>query len=430
MNIRMMKYKNPWLWVSELSFAESLSFVALMTLSMILYKQLGLSNSEVTFYTSWLYLPWVLKPLLRPFLPVIRDKRAYVSMMQLLIGAAFGGVAFFIPSKDWLQGTLFFFWLMAFATAIHSVFGAAYYEQEPAQRRRFRVKGIYTVFHHLAIIFGQGVLVMIAGNLQVIYRNSISYSWSLVFYGVAGLFIAFWLWIHYALPGSREQTKKHQTNIREQWSDFRQVSYEFLQRPQTWLGLLFALFYIMPQGLLVRMSPLFLLDSLRNGGLGLSPQEFGFVQGTVGIIGLALGGLLGGMAIRQSGLKAWLWPMVLAFTLPDVVYVYLSHAVPTSLMVINLCVFLEQLGYGFGLTAYMSCLSYYCQGEHKNLYHSLYMSMMALGMLISGLFSGMIQAEVGYKIFFVIAVVSNMATFIVVALVRVTGDYGRKSQQV
>ncbi|KXB84998.1 hypothetical protein HMPREF3034_00455 [Prevotella sp. DNF00663] len=418
MNVRMTRYKNPWLWVSELSFVDELAFVALMTLSMILYKQLGLSNAEITFYTSWFYLPWVLKPLLRPFIPFVKDKRVYVSTIQLLMGAAFGGVAFFIPSKEWLQGTLFFFWLMAFATATHSVFGSNYYEQEPAQWRRFRVKGIYSIFHHLAIIFGQGILVMIAGNLQVIYRNSISYSWSLVFYGVAGLFIAFWLWIHYALPGFREYIKREQVDIRTQWMDFRQIVGEFLRRPEIGLGMLFALLYIMPQGLLIRMAPLFLLDPLRNGGLGLSPQEFGFVQGTVGVIGLAFGGLLGGMAIRQSGLKAWLWPMALAFTLPDVVYISLSHVLPTSLMVINLCVFLEQLGYGFGLMAYMSCLSYYSQGEHKHLYHSLLMAMMALGMMISGLFSGMIQAEVGYKTFFTIVVVSSIATFIVVALVK------------
>ena len=197
---------NPWSWVPSLYFAEGLPYVAVMTISLILYKQLGLSNTEITFYTSWLYLPWVIKPLWSPFVDIVKTKRWWILTMQLLIGAAFGGIAFTIPTSFWLQGTLFFFWVMAFASATHDIAADGFYMLGLDEHNQANFVGIRSTFYRLATIFGQGVLVMIAGNLQVFWRNSISLSWSLMFYGVAGLFIALWLWHGYVLPrGERRE---------------------------------------------------------------------------------------------------------------------------------------------------------------------------------------------------------------------------------
>lgn len=423
-----MKQKNPWSWVPTLYFAEGLPYVAVMTISLILYKQLGLSNTEITFYTSWLYLPWVIKPLWSPFIDIIRTKRWWIISMELLIGAAFGGVAFTIPTAFWLQGTLFFFWVMAFASATHDIAADGFYMLGLDEHSQAWFVGIRSTFYRLATIFGQGVLVMIAGNLQVIFRNSIPFSWSLMFYGVTGLFIAFWLWHHYVLPHPEDEIKDEDKteDTASPLDGLTDVIKTFFQKPQVWVGICFMLFYRMPEGLLAKVSALFLIDAGHNGGLGLSPQEYGLVQGTVGVIGLTLGGILGGICAGRDGLKRWLWPMVCAITLPDIVYVYLSYALPSSLLIINICVFIEQFGYGFGFTAYMLYLIYYSQGEYKTSHYALCTAFMALSMMIPGLFAGALQESVGYRAFFIIVMACCAVTFLVTAFLKINPAFGKK----
>ena len=425
---------NPWSWVPSLYFAEGLPYVAVMTISLILYKQLGLSNTEITFYTSWLYLPWVIKPLWSPFVDIVKTKRWWILTMQLLIGAAFGGIAFTIPTSFWLQGTLFFFWVMAFASATHDIAADGFYMLGLDEHNQANFVGIRSTFYRLATIFGQGVLVMIAGNLQVFWRNSISLSWSLMFYGVAGLFIALWLWHGYVLPRGEERVKSEELRVKSEELGvnsgklvdlLRSFFTKFPAREVT-IGILFMLLYRMPEGLLAKVSALFLVDALHNGGLGLSPQEYGFVQGTMGVIGLTLGGILGGICAGRHGLKKWLWPMVCAITLPDLVYVYMSFAVPDNFLVVNICVFFEQFGYGFGFTAYMLYLIYFSRGEYKTSHYALCTAFMALSMMIPGLFAGALQEAVGYQAFFIIVVAFCAVTFIVTSLINIDPKFGLK----
>jgi PAT family beta-lactamase induction signal transducer AmpG len=424
-----MKKTNPWSWVPTLYFAEGLPYVAVMTISLVLYKQLGLSNAEITFYTSWLYLPWVIKPLWSPFIDLIKTKRWWIVSMELLVGAAFGGVAFTIPTQFWLQGTLFFFWVMAFSSATHDIAADGYYMLGLDEYQQAWFVGIRSTFYRLATIFGQGVLVMIAGNLQVVYRNSISYSWSLMFYGVTGLFIALWLWHSAILPRPKEDAPREDVNARTIWKEFVNTIITFFQKPQVVAGILFMLFYRMPEGLLAKVSALFLIDAAHNGGMGLSPQEYGLVQGTVGVIGLTLGGILGGICAGRDGLKRWLWPMVCAITLPDIVYVYLSYALPESLLVINVCVFIEQFGYGFGFTAYMLYLIYYSQGNFKTSHYALCTAFMALSMMIPGLFAGALQESVGYRAFFIIVMICCAITFVVTSFLKIDPHFGKKENE-
>ena len=420
----------PWSWVPSLYFAEGLPYVAVMTISIVLYKQLGLSNAEITFYTSWLYLPWVIKPLWSPFIDLIKTKRWWITSMQLLIGAAFGGVAFTIPTHFWLQGSLFFFWVMAFSSATHDIAADGFYMLGLDEHHQAWFVGIRSTFYRLATIFGQGILVMIAGNLQVIYRNSIAFSWSLMFYGVTGIFIGLWLWHSYILPRPDDDQPRKDINARTIWSEFVHTIVTFFQKPQVVVGILFMLLYRMPEGLLAKVSALFLIDAGHNGGLGLSPMEYGLVQGTVGVIGLTLGGILGGIAAGRDGLKRWLWPMVCAITLPDLVYVYMSFALPDSLFIINACVFLEQFGYGFGFTAYMLYLILYSQGEFKTSHYALCTAFMALSMMIPGLFAGALQEAVGYRAFFLIVMACCAVTFIVTSFLKIDSEFGKKTEEV
>lgn len=426
-----MKQRNPWAWVPTLYFAEGLPYVAVMTISLILYKQLGLSNAEITFYTSWLYLPWVIKPLWSPFIDVVKTKRWWITGMQLLIGAAFGGVAFTIPTSFWLQGSLFFFWVMAFSSATHDIAADGFYMLGLDQHQQAWFVGIRSTFYRLATIFGQGVLVMIAGNLQVMFRNTIRYSWSLMFYGVAGLFIALWLYHSYILPKPKDDKGMEKLDGSKLMSELKHTVVTFFTKmpvKEVTIAILFMLLYRMPEGLLAKVSSLFLIDSHGAGGLGLSPQEYGLVQGTVGIIGLTLGGILGGIAAGRDGLKKWLWPMVFAITIPDFVYVYMSYALPDSLLVVNICVFFEQFGYGFGFTAYMLYLIYFSQGEYKTSHYALCTALMALSMMIPGLFAGALQEAVGYRSFFIIVMIFCAVTFIVSRLVKIDPEFGKKQE--
>lgn len=427
-----MKSRNPWAWVPTLYFAEGLPYVAVMTISLILYKQLGMTNADITFYTSWLYLPWVIKPLWSPFIDLVKTKRWWIVSMQLLIGAAFGGVAFTIPTSFWLQGTLFFFWVMAFSSATHDIAADGFYMLGLDEHNQANFVGIRSTFYRLATIFGQGVLVMIAGNLQVIWRNSIPFSWSLMFYGVAGLFIAFWLWHHYILPRPAEDDERSVANASDIFNGLGTMVKTFVTKfpvKEVIIGILFMLFYRMPEGLLAKVSALFLVDAGHNGGLGLSPQEYGLVQGTVGIIGLTIGGILGGICAGRHGLKRWLWPMVCAITLPDAVYIYMSYAMPDNLIVINSCVFVEQFGYGFGFTAYMLYLIYYSQGSFKTSHYALCTAFMALSMMIPGLFAGALQEAVGYRMFFIIVMACCAVTFLVTAFIKIDPKFGIKKTE-
>ena len=423
-----MNKRTPWAWVPTLYFAEGVPYVAVMTISLIMYKRLGLSNTDITLYTSWLYLPWVIKPLWSPFVDMLRSKRWWIISMQVLVAAALGGVAFTIPGPWWLQGSLCFFWLMAFSSATHDIAADGFYMLGLDQHEQAYFVGIRSTFYRIATIFSSGLLVGLAGALQVMTRN-IRYSWSLVFYLMAGLFIGLWLYHHWALPKPQEDGEKEKKTARDIINEFWQTLVTFFQKPQVWAGICFMLFYRMPEGLLAKVSALFLVDAPHNGGLGLSDGEYGLVQGTVGVIGLTLGGILGGFAAARDGLKRWLWPMVLAITLPDLVYVYLSYVMPSDLLVINVCVFVEQFGYGFGFSAYMLYLIYYSQGEHKTSHYALCTAFMALSMMIPGLFAGALQEAVGYQTFFLIVIAACSLTYIVTAFLKIDPEFGKKKEE-
>lgn len=432
----MKKLTSPWAWIPTLYFAEGIPYVAVMTISVILYKQMGLSNSDITFYTSWLYLPWVIKPLWSPLVDLVKTKRWWILIMQLLIGAALGGVAFTIPTNFWLQGTLFFFWIMAFSSATHDIAADGYYMIALDEHEQSLFVGIRSTFYRLATIIGSGVLVMIAGALQERFGQSIPLSWSLMFYGACALFVALWLWHSAVLPRVKDGAttvvpvgKKQCLEPEAEQKSMLGLIVDFFTKfpvKETVIGILFMLLYRMPEGLLAKVSALFLVDNTAVGGLGLTTEQYGLVQGTVGVIGLTLGGIIGGICAGVGGLKKWLWPMVCAITLPDAVYIYLSYCQPDNLYIVNACVFVEQFGYGFGFTAYMLYLIYYSRGNYKTSHYALCTAFMALSMMIPGLFAGQLQEAVGYQSFFLIVMACCIVTFIMAALIKIDPEFGKK----
>ena len=420
-----MKKASPWAWIPTLYFAQGLPYVAVMTISVIMYKRLGISNAELAFYTGWLNLPWVIKPLWSPFIDLIKTKRWWITWMQLLIGAGLAGIAFTIPTDYFFQLTLAVFWLMAFSSATHDIAADGFYMLGLSSHEQALFVGIRSTFYRIATIAGQGLLIMLAGHMEKT-TNNIPFSWSITFMVLAGLFLALWVWHKFILPHPDSDKAAREVSASTLLQEFGATFVSFFRKKQAGIAILFMLLYRLPEAQLGKMSIPFLIDPVSEGGLGLTTEQIGFVQGTVGIIGLTLGGILGGIAVSRHGLKRWLWPMVWAISLPDIVYVYLSYVQPTSLMLVNTCVFIEQFGYGFGFTAYMLYLIYFADGEHKTAHYAICTAFMALGMMIPGMAAGWLQEVMGYQGFFIWIMVCTLATFGVTALLKIDPQFRKK----
>lgn len=414
----------PYAWVPSLYLAEALPYVAVMVIATTMYKRLGLSNTDLALYTSWLYLPWVIKPLWSPFIAAVKTERWWVLLMQLLIGAGFAGIAFTLPTAFWLQGSLAFFWILAFASATHDIAADGLYILGLSTHDQSLYVGIRSTFYRIGNIVGQGLLVMLAGWLEK--SQTISLAWSISFFVLAGTFIALWMWHNVALPRPTSSTTREEGVSSNLLNDFWLALKTFFTKPHIFTALLFMLLFRFPEGQLVKIANPFLLDTAEAGGLALSTEAVGFVYGTIGIIGLTIGGLLGGWCVSRHGLKRWLWPMVLSISLPDLVYVYLASAGQASFLIVNICVFIEQFGYGFGFTAYMLYLVYFSQGERSTAVFSICTAMQALGMMLPGMIAGWMADTLGYLNFFWWVVGCCLVTFVVSALIKIDPSYGKK----
>ena len=420
-----MNKRSPWAWIPTLYFAQGLPYVAVMTISVIMYKRLGISNTELAFYTGWLNLPWVFKPLWSPFIDLIRTKRWWITAMQLLIGAGLAGIAFTVPTSHFFQLTLAFFWLLAFSSATHDIAADGFYMLGLSSHDQALFVGIRSTFYRIATIAGQGLLIMLAGFLETSTAN-IPYAWSITFLVLAGIFLGVSIYHRWALPKPAADVPGDSHTTASLWKAFWQTFVTFFQKKQAATAILFMLLYRLPEAQLAKISMPFLIDPVAEGGLELATEEVGLVQGTVGIIGLTLGGVLGGMAVARDGLKHWLWPMVWAISLPDLVYVYLSMAQPDFLLIINLCLFTEQFGYGFGFTAYMLFLIYYAEGESRTAHYAICTAFMALGMMLPGMAAGWLQETLGYTNFFIWIMICCLATFLVTARLKIDPSFGKK----
>lgn len=361
--------------------------------------------------------------------------------MQTLIGIALAGVAFTLNTAYWLQLSLAFFWLMAFSSATHDIAADGYYILTLNSNDQAFYVGIRNTFYRIGNIFVQGILVMLYGwmteggpffggqKLLPSLEGKVTVGWGIVLAFLALVFMSFSLWHRRTLiPDDKVQLSDTgiTTIIRKTLSEFVHTVTIFFTKPQVIFAILFILLFRFPEAQLGKMATPFMLDPLDKGGLGLSNETVGFVYGTVGIIGLTLGGLIGGFVVSAHGLKKWLWPMVLSISLPDAVYIYMSYFQSQNIYLINSCVFIEQFGYGFGFTAYTLYLVYFARGENSTSVYALCTGLMALGMMIPGMFAGKLCDTFGYPHFFLWVMACCIITVLVSAFVKVDEDYGKK----
>lgn len=617
----MPSKRSPWLWVPSLYFAEGIPYVVVMTVSVIMYKRLGISNTDIALYTSWLYLPWVIKPLWSPVVDILKTKRFWIVLMQLIVGAGLGGVALTVPLPDFFKYTLAFFWLLAFSSATHDIAADGFYMLGLDQHQQAWFVGIRSTFYRLAMITGQGLLIILAGyieshsglpkvevtvsakpqmppavsahpdslvvaavegklrilpqpasleikttprrkheadsivafakqwntqngfyveekkspaqaaasapswwrrvvvnklesflkkhfgpeqkagkptelagSLGVLFfhlsnqpepgeeivvnfgresgDNSISLiegsrfifteknwnkpvmaiiqldpklksassavfqaragniplSWSITFFVLAGMFILFFIYHRSILPYPATDKPAVGNQHIGVFAEFFATFAAFFKKRNIGIILAFLLLYRFAEAQLVKLASPFLLDAREVGGMALTTGQVGFVYGTVGIISLTLGGLLGGFVAAKNGLKFWLWWMVLAINIPDAAYIYLSSALPENFWAVNLCVAIEQFGYGFGFTAYMLYMIYIAEGEHKTAHFAICTGFMALGMMLPGMFSGWLQDIIGYQNFFIWIIIATIPGFIVTKFIPLDPAFGKKKK--
>lgn len=614
-------FRNPWTWVPTLYYAEGIPYIVVMTVSVIMYKRLGISNTDIALYTSWLYLPWVIKPLWSPVVDILRTKRFWIVIMELIIGAGLAGVALTIPVSNFFQYTLAFFWLLAFSSATHDIAADGFYMLGLSKHEQAWFVGIRSTFYRLAMITGQGLLVIlagylessnglppievsvnsitgkeiskiispekisfaartdklqfltypnqlnistaqiakseadsiinlvrqwntkhhfyeteiktaaetnekpswwnryvvqnlenflkkyfgpeikkvpqkdIAGNAGIIYfklskepekgkevvlnfslesgDNSISLAegtrfvfnssnwntpamaviqldpklktetsakfkglsgniplaWMITFFIMAGLFILFFIYHKFILAYPvTDKPVVSEGSIKNVLKEFFRTFALFFKKRQIGLIIAFILLYRLGEAQLVKLAAPFLLDPYEAGGLSLTTGQIGFVYGTVGITALTLGGILGGFLAAKNGLKHWLWWMLVAINLPDIVYVYLAYSQTQNFLIINLMVAVEQFGYGFGFTAFMLYLIYISEGDHKTSHYAIATGFMALGMMIPGMFSGWLQEIIGYKHFFIWVCIATIPAFIITKFIPLDPEFGRKNE--
>jgi MFS transporter, PAT family, beta-lactamase induction signal transducer AmpG len=452
-----MPHPSPWRWIPSLYFGQGIPYVVVMTLAVVMYKNLGVGNADIALLTSWLYLPWVIKPLWSPLVDLLGKKRAWVVGMQLLIGAALACVALTLPGPRFLAYSLAVFWLMAFASATHDIAADGFYMLAlPGEREQAAYVGVRSLFYRLAMLGGQGGLVWLAGWLHA-RDGSFVNAWVAVMGTLAVLFVGLALYHWLALP---RPLADHSTRtlgpagaglgtepssgptlgasapgagaaaVRPTAAylaaEFGRVFAAFFRRDDIVRVLVLLLLYRFAEAQLLKLMAPFLLDPLAKGGLGLSTQQLGIAYGTFGVAALTVGGLLGGWVISKVGLRTAIWPLVLAMHVPNLLFVLLAAWQPQQLAWVSAAIALEQFGYGFGFTAYMVFMLHVAgrsgsasggDNPHKTAHYAICTGFMALGMMLPGMWSGWLQERLGYTTFFMWCCVATLPSFLAVAWV-------------
>ena len=433
--------KNPWWWVPTLYFAEGVPYFVVNNISVMMFTKMGVPNGDMSFFTTLLYFPWFLKGLWGPIVDVVKTKRWWIVGMQVLMTALMVLLTITLPKPDVatiasgttsisiFTLTLILFIIAAFASATHDIAADGYYMLAHSPSSQAAFIGVRSTFYRIASVFGQGVLVAIAGIIET-RTNDIPLSWQITLGVSAVVFFLITLYHIFVLPHSADD----KTRISEGASatagitEFLRSFESFITKPGCLLAIAFMLLYRLPEGFLIKLCMPFLVHSTAKGGLGLSTETVGIVYGTIGVVALLGGGIVGGLFASKLGLKKSLWWMAAGMTLPCLTFVYLAVAQPTNLAIITTALCIEQFGYGFGFTAYMLYMMYFSEGEFKTSHYAICTAFMALSMMLPGFVAGSIQEAIGYVNFFWMVMACCFATLVVTYLVdrKIDPEYGKK----
>ncbi len=417
--------RNPWSWIPTLYLAEGLPNAVVTTIAVVLYKTFGVSNARVAFYTGLFYLPWVVKPFWSPLVDILYTRRLWIWGMQWLIGVVLAGLALMLPTARFVPASLSCFWLLAFCSATHDIAADGFYMQALPEVEQSFFTGVRNTVYRIAMLV-KGPFIILVAAIQT-RTDNVKTAWTIAFAGLAVLFAGFGTYHRMILPRPPTDQPGAAGSLSEFFNKFLVTLATFFKKPRIVLLLSFLLFYRLGEAQLLPMAQTLLIDPRPAGGLGLTSAQFGFVYGTVGVIALMLGGIIGGVLVSRHGLRTWIWPMLLIMHLPDAAFVYLSWAQPENLGIIGACVALEQFGYGFGFTAYMLYMIYIARGEHATAHYAICTGFMALGLMLPGMWSGKLQELLGYPLFFAWVLLATIPGFIVTARIPLDADFGKRS---
>jgi len=433
MNSTSRRQSSPWLWIPTLYFAEGIPYFVVNNISVVMFKEMGVSNGVLALFTSLLYLPWVIKPLWSPFVDVLKTKRWWVLLMQALMTVCFAALALTLPHRLSPDGgisifsvTLVLFYVTALLSATHDIAADGYYMLALDSHRQAQFVGIRSTFYRIASVFGQGVLVMMAGVLEK-RSGDVPKAWALTLLLCAVIFLVTTLW-HLAWMPRPDSDHPRDRAAKSIWSELGASFLTFFRKPGILFAIVFMLLFRLPEAFSLKLLTPMMLDPLEKGGLAMSTAQVGLVYGTIGVIALTVGGILGGLAAGSWGLRRAMVPMALSLALPCSVYLFMSIVQPQNIWVIGTCVALDQFGYGFGFTAYMLYMMYFAEGEFKTSHYALCTAFMALSMMLPGTVAGYIQESTGYVGFFWLVMACCVATVAVAiaARKRINPEYGKK----
>ena len=434
--------KSPWWWVTTLYFAEGVPYFVLNHISVMMFTKMGVPNGDMSFFTTLLYFPWFLKGLWGPLVDVVKTKRWWIVTMQVLMTALMVLLTITLPKPEvetivggqtpigMFTMTLILFIIAAFASATHDIAADGYYMLAHSPSSQAAFIGVRSTFYRIASVFGQGVLVAIAGFIEANNPENIPISWQVTLGVSAVIFFLITMYHIYVLPRSADDKPRisEGASATAGITEFMNSFVSFVKKPGCLLAIAFMLLYRLPEGFLIKLCMPFLVHSTEEGGLGLATETVGIVYGTIGVIALLGGGIVGGLFASKLGLKKSLWWMAAGMTLPCLTFVYLAIAQPTELWIITTSLCIEQFGYGFGFTAYMLYMMYFSEGEFKTSHYAICTAFMALSMMLPGFVAGYIQEEIGYVNFFWMVMVCCIATLVITFLAerKIDPEYGKK----
>lgn len=419
-----VKKTSPWAWVPPVYIFEGLPNAIVNTVSLIVFKNMGMPNDRLTLYTSLLSFPWILKIVISPFVDTIGRKRTWTAVMQILMAICTFVLALALPHCT-LSIILLMFLVTAFASSIHDIAADGFYMLGLDDHTQSLFVGVRNTFFRLALFCGQGLLAIIAGKLQLDGLGAVT-SWSYTLAGCSAVMAALAVWDALALPRPASD-KPSGGNVRSSLKELPQLFSSFFRKKGILAAVVFLLLYRLPEAFSIKMLIPFLKDAREVGGLGLNDVQVGIANGTIGVLALLLGGILGGIAGARHGLKKCLLPMALCLALPCVVYLYMAVVQPVSIFPVYLCIAVDQFGYGFGFTAYTLYMLYFSRGQFQTSHYAFCTVLMTFSMLLPGLVAGKIQMAVGYPWYFAMVMACCLVTIAVTFIIKVDPSYGKKN---
>ena len=411
--------KHPLTWMPTLYFAMGIPLNVVAVVAAIMYKNLGLSNTEIAIYTGSMYIAWVVKPLWSPFIDLFKTKKFFVLFTQFAVATCLGCIALSLPQEKWLSLTVGLLWVIAFLSATHDIAADGVYINAMNATQQARYIGAQGICWYAGKILATGLLVSFTGYLHSTEKGfgmDWVQSWMVVMSLLAVTMAILAVWHRLMLPSGGEAVK-----INDSKSGFLHVVHEYsdvfrsyFQKKDIWVMLLFVVFYRLAEGLLEKIGPLFLIDDRTIGGLGLDNVAVGNIIGTFGSVAFMVGALLGGAVCARYGLKRSLLFLCVMLNVPNLAFVYLAFALPTNIAWITTVITIEMFGYGVGSVSLMLyMMQQIAPGPYKTAHYAISTGFMALTMMLSGMVCGAIQDAMGYQWYFILVCISTIPSFII-----------------